>query len=258
MKKLFRFALLLVLLWSCEKKVEVDEIDLNYHRIFMHYDDTEKLTISYTPSDVTISPDLVWRSSDNEVATINSETKTIEGNKIGTTIISVNSIDGLLSDECKVTVFSYGELYRAPYCTFDASIYNTKALESRKIHKHDENYLIYRGANFKGTAIVYQFYKEKLMSCIAMVNSKYENLVATYLHERYDYLETHDIYHLFKISNHTLAVLSYSNTYQCYLVTYVGTETANYLASETIEQIKFSIKYLNLYNGYEALLEIPK
>lgn len=81
--------------------VEVSGISLNKSNINILIGATETLTKTITPSNAT-NQDVTWKSSDTDIATVNSSGK-ITAKKVGTTIITVTTNNGYKTT-CRVTV----------------------------------------------------------------------------------------------------------------------------------------------------------
>lgn len=90
---------------TCTVKVmqPVTEVKLEKHETTLNVGDTEELRAQVSPTDAD-NKQLVWRSEDESIATVNAEGK-VKGMKAGTVRIYVKSADNEeLSDYCTITV----------------------------------------------------------------------------------------------------------------------------------------------------------
>lgn len=88
--------------FSTKPETEIESIKLNKSNLELKEGESEKLTVSITPENA-INKNLVWKSSDEKVATVdaNGEVKAI---KEGKAEIEVATEDGTKKDKCIVVV----------------------------------------------------------------------------------------------------------------------------------------------------------
>ncbi len=84
------------------KPIPVERIELSPNSITMNVGDTTQITATITPDNAT-DKELIWESSDDEIATVDSTGK-VTGNKIGTVTITAKSKDGTVVASVTVTV----------------------------------------------------------------------------------------------------------------------------------------------------------
>lgn len=84
------------------RKIPIEMIALNHSQISLYQGEQENLIVSLTPSDATYQ-DVIWKSDNNEIATINDE-GVITAIKAGHTKIIVTSVDENKSASCDVEV----------------------------------------------------------------------------------------------------------------------------------------------------------
>ncbi|MCE5178003.1 MAG: Ig-like domain-containing protein [Porphyromonadaceae bacterium] len=84
------------------KKIPVTSIDLNKKSLTLVEGDSEVLTASLQP-DQSTNKNIVWESSNNEIASVDSKGK-ISALHLGTATITVTSVDGNYSATCDLSV----------------------------------------------------------------------------------------------------------------------------------------------------------
>lgn len=86
----------------CKIVVHPKSVSLSRHSMLMYAGGYDELTVSFNPSNTT-NKQVSWRSSDARVATVD-EYGRVHANAVGTTIITVETVDGNYMDQCEVTV----------------------------------------------------------------------------------------------------------------------------------------------------------
>ena len=82
--------------------VSIEEIRLNPKTITIYTGNKNKLTTTIIPSEET-DIEVIWKSNDESVVTVD-QNGTITGISEGETDIVVSTVDGKISDSCRVTV----------------------------------------------------------------------------------------------------------------------------------------------------------
>ena len=90
-----------VTILKIQKSMKLKDININKTDIKLKHGQTDKLTVTYNPTNTTDSKDLIWTSSNPNVATV-SNNGTITGIGNGTTVITVKC--GSITKQCNVEV----------------------------------------------------------------------------------------------------------------------------------------------------------
>ena len=90
-----------VTILKIQKSMKLKDISINKTDIKLKHGQTDKLTVTYNPTNTTDSKDLIWTSSNPNVATISND-GTITGKGNGTTVITVKC--GSITKQCNVEV----------------------------------------------------------------------------------------------------------------------------------------------------------
>ena len=85
---------------------KLQSIKMNKSSLEMSKGQTEKLSVSYTPSNTTDSKEIAWKSSNPEVATVDQNGTVTAVANGETTITATSSVTGVSSTTCKVNVTS--------------------------------------------------------------------------------------------------------------------------------------------------------
>jgi len=85
-----------------EGQILVKSIHLNLTAVTLNKGNSFILTATIKPSNASIM-DVIWKSANNEIATVNSS-GTVQGIKKGTTVIYAHTKDGDFTAKCKVTI----------------------------------------------------------------------------------------------------------------------------------------------------------
>ncbi len=80
----------------------VTGVSLNMSNTVIFLNETQQLLATVTPSDAT-NKNLVWQSSNSQIATV-TQTGLVYGNSVGSTSITVTTLDGNYSATCQVVV----------------------------------------------------------------------------------------------------------------------------------------------------------
>lgn len=79
------------------------ELVMSMQEVSMNYKATMRLFVNVLPEDAAYSTEIIWESSNPEVATVNEDGEVYAVN-LGTTTITATSADGTVSATCEVTV----------------------------------------------------------------------------------------------------------------------------------------------------------
>lgn len=175
---------------SCDSDndpIMVTSINLTRDNLTLHYDETFNFTVLETPSNIPDSS-YIWRSSDPDVAEI-SHTGVLTAKKIGQTIISIETADGLFDDGCVVTVTPYSNLCAEPITQWGIGVKGIKDSEQRVLIDKNSWMVSFYGENANLSQVRYYFNndEDQLSEAMLLFNASLSVLLegVTFFTERY-------------------------------------------------------------------------
>lgn len=192
MKKLIFISItVLFLLNSCKK--ELESISLNPSSISMHYDESEQLEVSYSPSDLEVPPEFNWYTDNEKVAEIDQD-GIVYGVKVGETIVYAETTDKKFQASCNVKIIPASNLYKEPVIKLGESKAYVKSNETRVIEDEIIDVIYYKGENSRVRNVFYMFDNGKLDASIVLLANQIPvaEEVLNYLDERYYFQFTGD------------------------------------------------------------------
>ncbi|MCG6188488.1 Ig-like domain-containing protein [Maribellus maritimus] len=193
-------------LYSCEK--ELSSIQLDKNEIVMHYNESEELSVSYSPSDVDVLPVFLWNSENENVATVDGEGN-VSGVRVGETSVVVSTNDNKFVDSCKIVIEPISNLYYEPVYELGQSMSYIKSNEIREVLIEEKDALIYDDSNTNVVYVMYRFDSESLESVTVLLKSDVMLEATTFLTERYVPYSNSENVSYFQINENVVAGLAY-------------------------------------------------
>ncbi|WP_372934830.1 Ig-like domain-containing protein [Mariniphaga sediminis] len=249
MKQLFVcLVIAIALLSSCKK--ELKSISLSETEIFMHYEETHQLNVSYSPSDVDVPPVFSWSSDDSNIAEID-QNGNVEAIKVGETQVTVQTENGKFQASCNVIIEPISNLYEQPITEWGKSFNYVLENEKRTYIVETESAILYEGENSKVENVMYMFDYSGLNSVIVILKETEAVLdeASVYLEERFDLLTVLDSGIAYKVNNDVVAVLGYDNGLGLFVLYMENTLTkSSNLMSNQLRDLKNTYKILKKIN----------
>ena len=170
-------------LLSCEE--ELSSIQLDRNEIIIHYDESEQLNVTYSPTDVDVPPVLIWETANNKIAKVSSN-GTVAGVRVGETSVVVKTMDEKFVDSCTVIVESQSQLYTEPIYDLGQSISYVKSNEARNLLLEESDRLIFEDSNANVIYVMYLFGVDGLERVTLLLKNGVWESAKLFLTERYE------------------------------------------------------------------------
>lgn len=196
-------------LLSCEQ--ELTSIQLDKNEIVMHYDESEQLSVAYSPSDVDVPPVFIWETTNSEIAKVSS-TGTVDGVRVGETSVIVKTMDEKFVDSCNVVVEPKSQLFTEPVYELGQSISYVKSNEARNLLLEETDRLVFEEPNVNVIYVMYLFGVDGLERVTLLLKDDVMEIATLFLTERYVPYNTTDDNLYFKVNEQVMVELAVDPT----------------------------------------------